>query len=403
MNPSAFETIALPPGSTVKHYKIADLLAGDHQGFLYRADCLQTQVPVLLYEFLPSGLAMRSGPAIKAAPGKADALAKAVSSYATRLRAAGLVGHPALHTLEDIWLENATVYAVGPFKSGKPLLLEFGPASWGDGPAGPDSAKLVAWARVLCDALSALHRHDLFHGNLSPSMIRLLDTGELQLPLVGAGVHSEDTAPWIAPEQHPLNPKQVGIGSWTDVYQLSALIHQLMTSQAPPSVMSRWEGAPLERLAELGETYPAELLVATRKGLSMHAAARPQTPQKWLELAGLPDRRELPRYDSEASGFDAGSRRFPAAASPATGSTAAMSTAAASSSINALDAETDRGVSSVAASRPMELGTGHQPLPLNVQERLDSLERRKPEDSATWMWAFVLMALITLVAAVVTR
>jgi serine/threonine protein kinase len=388
MKLSGHETHALSPGVSVKHYTVVDLLGCDHQGCLYRAECNDTDSSVMLYEYLPAGLAARSGHAVQALPGKAEALAKAVAGYATRLRAAGLVGHPALPTLDDIWTDNATVYAVGPWRPGRSLLTELsspGGNGMAVGTSTLDSAQLATWARTVCDALSALHQHGLFHLNLSPAMIRVLESGELQLPLIGSTIFSQDAPAWIAPEQHPLNPKPVGCGSWTDIYQLSALIHQWMTGQMPPTVMSRWEGAPLERLAELGEVYAVELQVATRKGLAMHASARPQSPEKWLQLAGLPDRRELPRYDSDAIGFDAGHRRFPAA-----------------SAVQA-DKEPDTGPASLPASRPMELGTGHQPLPANVQERLDRLEKPKGAEKPVWMWAFVLMAVVTLLVAIVVR
>ena len=369
MKMSAYETNALPPGSTVKHYTVVDLLGFDHQGCLYRAECADTEFPVLLYEYLPAGLAIRGAHGVQSLPGKAEALSKAVAAYATRLRAAGLVGHPALPALDDIWSQGATVYAVGPLRPGRSLMTAL--ASGGH----PDAPSLSRWVRALCDALSALHRNDLVHGNLSPSMMRVLDSGELQLPLVGAGLFDHDTPAWIAPEQHPLNPRPVGVGNWTDVYQLSALVHHLMTGQAPPAVMRRWEGAPLERLADLGDRFSADMLVATHKGLSMLASARPQTAERWLAMAGLPERRRQPRDDqTELTPELSAMRRS-----------------------EHHDEDSTVRAALMAVASP---GSGHQPLPAGVQARLDRLDSQRQSNKMTWLWASLMLGIATLIAVV---
>jgi hypothetical protein len=89
MKMTAYELSALAPGSVLKHYTIVDLIAMDPQGFLYRAESSEDELPVMLYEFLPSSLAVRAQQGVQALHGKAEALAKAVSAYALRLRSAG--------------------------------------------------------------------------------------------------------------------------------------------------------------------------------------------------------------------------------------------------------------------------------------------------------------------------
>jgi len=42
-------------------------------------------------------------------------------------------------------------------------------------------------------------------------------------------------------------------------------------------------------------------------------------------------------------------------------------------------------------------------LPPNIQARLDRLEKRAPAEQPLWMWAFVLMAVLTLVMAIVIK
>lgn len=371
MKISAIESYALPPGSMVREFRVVDRLGFDHQICLYKADNTQSGASVMLYEYLPSSLAVRGTHGIVALHGKSQELTRALASYTTRLRAAALVGHPALPTLDDIWQEHGTVYAVGPWRPGRSLSAELATRS-----AAPDAQTLTTWTRAICDALSALHRHELVHGNLSPDLLRVLDTGELQLPLIGSGSLGDNPPGWMAPEQHPLNPKPAETGPWTDVYQLSAALHLAMTGHPPPPVSRRWEGVPLERLALMAGRYPDELLAATRRGLSMHAPSRPASTEQWLQDAGVPDRRERPRYDQngDSAGPDSTSLGPDSATRPVT----------APAPLNALPTN-----------------SGHMPLSETVEERLEQVERKKPEPlTPPWVWMSALAALGALTAIV---
>ena len=368
MNISAIETMALAPGSTVKQYAVIDSVGFDTQGSLYRAECTRTQRTVLLYEYWPQGLATRRAGGIHAAPGRADAAARALSAQATRLRAAALIGHPALPTLDDIWEQDGALYAAGPWRPGRSLMTELTARA-----APIDADMLRTWARTLCDALSALHRQDLIHGNLSPALIRVLDGGGLLLPPLGGTVFESDAPPWVAPEQHPLCPKPHATGPWTDIYQLSALLHHAITGLPPPAVTRRWEGAALERLAAVSGHFPAELLLATSKGLSMHPAARPQSTEQWLDEAGLPDRREHMRYEEDEVG----------AADVAGAPRAVVDAAAAAATVPG------RGMAAAVADEPLSDDTGPS---------FSDLEDHPAPHTPVWVWVAAILAVGGLVA-----
>lgn len=418
MKMSAIETYALPPGTTVRHTTVADCLGFDHQVCLYRADVQGSHDQVLLYEFLPNSLATRGSQGVMALPGKADALSRALAAYTTRLRAAALVGHPALPTLQDIWQERGTVFAVSPWRAGRSLADELTTRS-----GTLEIDQLSTWVRSICDALSALHRHDLIHGNLSPGLLRVLDSGELMLPLVGSTTVSTDAPAWIAPEQHPLNPKPHALGPWTDLYQLSAVLHQAITGQAPPAVTRRWEGVPLERLAAMAGRMPEGLLTATRRGLSMMPGARPQSTDAWLREAGLPDRRERPRYADESSDDAAhqAARRSgnpPAeAAADATAATevvsAGVETQPALTAGSPIEGAPEPTASAAAEATPhmapasaggLPTNAGHQPLAQTVEDRLDQLESApsavQREPTPAWVWTAVALALAALLGII---
>jgi serine/threonine protein kinase len=380
MKMSAFETTALPPGSTVGPATIVDSLGFDHQTCVYRADVTGTGTSIVLYEYLPTGLAIRGPRGIEAVDGKAEVFARAQAAYTTRLRAASLVGHPALPTIVDIWQEQGTVYASGPWRPGRSLQAE---VSSRNGPI--DSATLGAWVRALCDALASLHQHELVHGNLSLGMIRVLDTGELLLPPVGNGMYADDVPHWIAPEQHPLNQKPAPVGPWTDIYQLSAVLLQVLTGQPPPTVVRRWRGeAPFDRLAELSGRYPDDLLLTIKRGLAMQVTTRPQSTWQWLAEAGFPDRREHARYDPHEP-----QPTLPEMAREGHSPTSRPA---------------DLGDVPFKASAPLPLtpNSGHLPMRQSVEERLERAElQRSHRGTPGWVWAAALVALAAVVGIVV--
>lgn len=378
MQTSASEFTALPLGTTVGPARVVEFLAADHQTAVYRAERVDRDEAVMLYEYLPAGLAQRGPGGVQAAAGKAEPFARGQAAFTTRLRAAALVGHPALPAIDDIWPEKGTVYALAAWRPGRSLLAELSTRR-----GGLDASTLGVWVRTLCDALSSLHQHELVHGNLSIAMVRVLDTGELLLPPVGHGVPAEDPPGWSAPEQHPASPKPGPVGPWTDVYQLSAVLLQLMTGRPPPPLARRWQGeTPFERLGELAGRFPEQLVLTVKRGLSMQAAARPQDTRQWLAEAGLPDRREFARYDPHEpapsplseTGREAGATSRPA----------------------------DLGDAPFRTSSPVPLApnSGHMPLRQTVEERLERAETQVPRGTPGWVWGAVVMAVAALAGIV---
>lgn len=294
MKMSAIETTSLPPGATVQHYAVIDAIGMDAQYAVYRAECSRSLRSVLLYEYLPGRSGPRGATATRAPRGRGSAAERALAAHADRLRASSAVVHPALPVLEEVWQQDGTLYAVGAWQPGRCLLTAL---AAGAQPPAPET--ILGWARTLGEALDALHRQGLVHGNVSPGTTRLLADGRLVLPPVGGPVHDELVPAWVAPEQHPLNPRPAGIGPWTDVYQLCALLYHALSGLPPPVVTRRWEGAPLERLPLTAPRWPQALLDAVRLGLSMIPSARPRGIPAWLDKAEVPPAPVLPTRGEE--------------------------------------------------------------------------------------------------------
>jgi hypothetical protein len=105
--------------------------------------------------------------------------------------------------------------------------------------------RALAW---LCATLDALHSHRVVHGALTPAGLLMRDDGALLLRDLGR----TDPAPpeYPAPEQLD----RAAAGPWTDVYQVGAIAHHLLTGRRPSPRASlpvqRWEPDIPDDLAE---------------------------------------------------------------------------------------------------------------------------------------------------------
>ncbi|PSL53270.1 hypothetical protein B0I31_10960 [Saccharothrix carnea] len=100
----------------------------------------------------------------------------------------------------------------------------------------------------LCTTLAALHAHRVVHGGLTPAGLLMLDDGTLQLRDLA---RIDPAAPeYPAPEQLA----RAAAGPWTDVYQVGAIAHHLLTGRHPsphaPLPIRRWESDIPTDLAE---------------------------------------------------------------------------------------------------------------------------------------------------------
>jgi hypothetical protein len=125
-----------------------------------------------------------------------------------------------------------------------------------DDGGGRDHGQTSRWCTGLaglCDSLGALHDRGLAHRALSPAALIARDDGRLVLRDLGlavqAGRPGENLGEYQAPEQRRRGAP--GPGAWTDVHQVAAIAHLVLTGRVPrpaaPPPLRRWEpGVPEE-------------------------------------------------------------------------------------------------------------------------------------------------------------
>ncbi|PRQ07625.1 serine/threonine-protein kinase [Enhygromyxa salina] len=219
---------------------------------------------------------------------------------------------PQAHPISDDWLEVARTLA----RLRHPQIVEIG--DFGQLPDGTAYVVMellvgetveqllqrrgcVAWARAVQiieqvgSALAAAHHEGVLHGDLQPSSVVLIDSGDRSDAVKVVGFHparAHGGAPaFMSPEQcrgEPPDPR-------SDVYAIGCLLHALIVGEAPFSgdpERLRWRHLN-EAPKALGERaprqfIPAELEAVARRCLEKQPARRfGDIPELMAELAAV--------------------------------------------------------------------------------------------------------------------
>ena len=175
----------------------------------------------------------------------------------------------------DYFEENETAYIVMNYLHGITLdkyLKKNGPMKWDI---------LIDKIKPLIATLERIHNRGIIHRDISTSNIMVLENGTLCLLDFGAAkdILKKDnktsvvfTKQGYTPiEQYAHNEK---VGSWSDVYALSAVCYECLTGVCPPDSLQRSIFDEYKSLKEQRKDAPDRLDAILKKGLAVKAENR---------------------------------------------------------------------------------------------------------------------------------
>jgi serine/threonine protein kinase len=306
---------ALPRGTRLREYELADVIGQAGFGIVYRAWDTTLQRGVAVKEFLPFSIAIRPTARPRSpSPRNAteDTYKASLKSFVAEARLLARFDHASLVKVYRFWEENGTAYMVMPFYEGQTLegaLAELDHV--------PGEAELRAWLKPVLNAVSLLHDGGVWHQNIGPDNILLTPVGPVLFGFgsaqqtIAALEHTPAAAlkPGFAAIEQYGNAAETKRGPWTDLYALAAVIYAAITGSAPAAAADRLaqDPDPVRPLSIVAAgLYGERFLAAIDAAMAVEPERRPQDHRQFRALMGdidSPEPLELaphPRPDARA-------------------------------------------------------------------------------------------------------
>jgi hypothetical protein len=285
---------ALPAGWRLHEFEIEFTLGEGGFGIVYLASDRQLRRLVAIKEFMPSTLAAR-GPAMSVSV-KSDryraTFDAALRSFINEARLLAQFDHPALVKVYRFWEENGTAYMVMPYYKGQTFKQWLKAQS-----ARPSEEVLLRLIGWLLEPVEQLHSQNVFHRDIAPDNVLLLENGRPLLLDFGAarriiGDMTQALTAFLKPGYTPIEQyaevQSMRQGPWTDVYALAALLYVAVTGRAPPPAVERMmKDDYVPAAGAAAGCYSDRLLAAIDRGLMLRPQDRPATIGQLRELLGL--------------------------------------------------------------------------------------------------------------------
>ena len=291
--PHKGSTRSLPAGDRLEEFEILGVIGEGGFGIVYLARDHLLHREVALKEYMPASFAERgdSRTVSVSSPRHEEAFEAGRRSFINEARLLAQFDHPALVRVHRFWEANGTAYMVMPFYRAPTLrevILSGGPRP---------EAWLRAWLDPMLAALQVLHDQGIYHRDIAPDNVLMLDGERPVLLDFGAarqviGDATQNLTVILKPGYAPIEQYAFGEGArqgpWTDLYALAAVARYCATGKAPPPAVSRILNDEMRPLAEVSAHPLSEMFCLTiDRALSIHAPDRPASVAQFREWLGL--------------------------------------------------------------------------------------------------------------------
>lgn len=279
--------MALPLGTILDgRYITGKVLGIGGFGITYLGFDMRLNVKVAIKEYMPGGVAVRSGDSYTmtvVSKKQEQAYQSGADKFLEEARIlAQLRENPNVVSVQNYFRENQTAYFTMDYIEGKSLqeLLHDS-----NGRISYDKAKTLLLP--VMKALILVHSKGLLHRDISPDNIYITDSGNSKLLDFGAARSTQMNKTMsvilkngFAPhEQYAADIKQ---GPWTDVYAMGATLYYCTTGQMPPDSISRIYSDKLIPPTALGASLSAKAEEAILKALAVRPEDRFQSMAEFI-------------------------------------------------------------------------------------------------------------------------
>ena len=284
----------LSAGRQIDGYEIRGLLRRGRGIAGYEARVVGSGGAVIVNEYLPDRLAVRSGD-LELSPrtsGEQSAFDAGLARFLALYQVLARISHPAVVAVDRVFRANGTGYAVMDYTQGETLS-----AMLADGATlSPQALSGILFPLV--DGLEAVHRANLLHREISPDNILVRPDGSPVLTGFGvapataggprqafgdkaAHAESRPITGYAALEQYSHRRRE---GPWTDIYALGAVAYRCVTGLTPEDAPGRVLHDDMVPTAQAAKGRQDSVLFAgIDAALALRVEERPQSVAAWRE------------------------------------------------------------------------------------------------------------------------
>lgn len=291
---SSESVLALPVGTRLHEFEITGVIGEGGFGIVYAAHDHSLDRAVAVKEYMPGALAHRTqGVTVSVRSERhRETFQLGMRSFVNEAKLLARFDHPSLVKVHRFWEANGTAYMAMPHYHGETLKSRLKALS-----AAPDEAWLRTLLASVLDALAVIHGENVFHRDIAPDNIMLLE-GDIPVLLdFGAArrVIGDATQgltvilkPGYAPIEQYAEVKSMKQGAWTDIYALAATVYFSITGKPPEPAVARMISDSLVPMAQAGRgRYSESFLTAMDAALQVKPEQRPQDVAAFRVLLGM--------------------------------------------------------------------------------------------------------------------
>jgi serine/threonine protein kinase len=292
----------LAVGAQLQEFVVERVIGIGGFGIVYQAYDTLLRRSVAIKEYMPTSMAARGDGAtvsLRSSSHSQDFEA-GKAGFIDEARMLAQFKHVALIEVFRFWEQNSTAYMATPFYQGRTLKQRLR-----DTPGIPDEMTLKKVLLPVLDALEHMHAAQVYHRDISPDNIMVLEDGKPILLDLGAARRLETenaqaltvlVKPGYAPIEQYAGDAGVQQGPWTDIYGWGASAYFALTGKPPPPSASRIMSDSIVKLVDAKITaYSYEFLAAIDAALAVRPDDRPQSIAALKSMFAL----ELPAVEPE--------------------------------------------------------------------------------------------------------
>jgi serine/threonine protein kinase len=223
--------LALPVGTRLHEFEITGVIGEGGFGVVYAAHDHSLDRAVAVKEYMPGALAHRTrGVTVSVRSERhRETFQLGLKSFVNEAKLLARFDHPSLVKVYRFWEANGTAYMAMPHYHGETLKSSLKALS-----TAPDEAWLRTLLDSVLDALAVIHGANVYHRDIAPDNIMLLDADVPVLLDFGAArrVIRDATQgltvilkPGYAPIEQYAEVKSMKQSAWTDLYALAATVY----------------------------------------------------------------------------------------------------------------------------------------------------------------------------------